>query len=210
MARTLSTIGALLSVFLLQVAAAQIPRPAPELAVPLPDGRQVLLSQYRGKVVLIEFVHTTCSHCQQASGTVERVYKDLGPRGFQPIAVAFNENAQALVPDFVRQLGLTFPVGWGNRDEVVSFLQFPLIQPMYVPQMVLVDRKGMIRAQYSPDPTKPSDPAGQFLSDLDKNLRTQVEALLKEPGPGATRRTRSAKPRAATAKPAKTASTAHP
>ncbi len=168
--------------------AADIPRKAPELAVPLPNGQQILLSQYRGKVVWVEFIHTTCVHCQHASAVVEQVYKDLGPRGFQPLAVAFNENAGLLVPEFVRQFGLTFPVGVGNRDEVIAYLQYPLVKPLYVPQGLLVDRKGVIRAQYSGE--------DDFFKDFDKNLRAQVEALLKEPA-GAARRAPAGKTRSA-------------
>src|SRR5208283_3827467 len=81
--------------------AADIPRKAPELAVQLTGGGQILLSQFRGKVVMIDFVHTTCPHCQNASTIVERLYKEYGPRGFQPLGVAFNDNAALLVPDFV-------------------------------------------------------------------------------------------------------------
>jgi hypothetical protein len=39
--------------------AQQIPRPANEFAVGMNDGRQILLSQYPGKVVLLAFLFTT-------------------------------------------------------------------------------------------------------------------------------------------------------
>jgi peroxiredoxin len=171
--RRLFAIGAGLALCLVPVLGVDLPRKAPELAIPLPTGQQVLLSQFRGKVVVIEFIHTTCPHCQHSSAIVERLYKDLGPRGFQPLAVAFNENAALLVPDFARQVGATFPIGIGNRDEVLSYLQYSLVKPLYVPQMVIVDRKGMIRAQYSGE--------DDFFKDLEPNLRAQLEALLKEP-----------------------------
>lgn len=50
-----------LSVLLLSLAAfaAELPRKAPELTIPLPTGGQVKLSDYRGKVVVLAFILTT-------------------------------------------------------------------------------------------------------------------------------------------------------
>ena len=42
-------------------------RKAPELAFNIPGQGPKLLSQYRGKVVALEFIFTTCPHCQAAS-----------------------------------------------------------------------------------------------------------------------------------------------
>jgi peroxiredoxin len=158
--------------------AADIPRKAPELAVQLTGGGQILLSQFRGKVVMIDFVHTTCPHCQNASTIVERLYKEYGPRGFQPLGVAFNDNAALLVPDFVKMLGLTYPVGVAPRDTVLEYLQHSYAEPLYVPQMVFVDRAGEIRAQHG-------GIGDDFLKgDLESHLRDQIESLLKEPAHG--------------------------
>lgn len=157
----------------LALSGAEVPRPAPEFAVKLPNGQQLLLSQYRGKVVALEFLLTTCPACQEAARVLNQMHKQYGPRGFQPIGVAFNDMAMMLVPDFVKNLGLAFPVGVGVRESVMDFLQHSPIMRMLVPQLVFIDRKGVIRAQYAAD-----DP---FFSDKEKNMRTQIEALLSEP-----------------------------
>jgi len=157
----------------LSLAGAEVPRPAPEFAVKLANGQQLLLSQYRGKVVALEFLLTTCPACQEASRVLNQMYKQYGPRGFQPIGVAFNDMAMMLVPDYIKNLGLTFPVGVGTRESVLDFLQHSPIMRMLVPQLVFVDRRGVIRAQYSAD-----DP---FFQDKEKNMRAQIEALLAEP-----------------------------
>jgi hypothetical protein len=41
------------------VFAADVPRKAPELGVKLPDGKQALVSSYRGKVLCLAFILTT-------------------------------------------------------------------------------------------------------------------------------------------------------
>ncbi len=157
--------------------AAEVPRPAPELVIRQVNKPQLLLSQFRGKVVAVEFLQTTCPHCQNASALLNKMGEEYGPRGFQPIGIAFNDMATMLVPDYVNQLGLKFPVGVGTREEVISYLQHPVVEMMYVPQLIFIDRKGIIRAQY----------AGQsdFFKDEEKNMRKQIEALLNEPAGGA-------------------------
>jgi peroxiredoxin len=173
--RTLS-LALALALALASLRAADVPRKAPELAIQLVNGEQLLLSQFRGKVVMIAFVHTTCPHCQHDSAIMERLYQELGPRGFQPLDVAFNDNASMLVPEFVKMLGLTYPVGVAPRDTVMEYLQHSYAEPMYVPQMVFIDRKGVIRAQHGG--------IDDFLkTDLEKNIREQIETLLKETAP---------------------------
>jgi peroxiredoxin len=153
-------------------AAAEVPRRAPEFAFQVPGGNQVLLSQYRGKVVLIEMLYTTCPHCQTSARTISQMYRELGPRGFQPLGVAFNDMASMLVPEFIKQFQPNFPVGYSGRDPVLAFLQHPTILRFVVPQMVLIDRRGMIRGQ------TPADGDEKFYEE--KSLRQKIEALLSE------------------------------
>ena len=152
---------------------AQVPRPSPEYAIQLTTGEQLLLSQYRGKVVVLEFLLTDCPHCQRTSETVERLYKVYGPRGFQALGVAINEMASMLVTDFIKRFRLTFPVGFSARDQAGGYLQHSPMFRMLMPQMVFIDRTGVIRAQYAGD--------DKFFTDEEKNTRAMIETLLKEP-----------------------------
>jgi len=122
------------------------PRKAPELAFTIPGQGQKLLSQYRGKVVSLEFIFTTCPHCQAATKVMEKYQKEFGPRGFQALDVAVNDNADLLVENFSKDFQVNFPVGWVLRDQFISFMGWN--NPYFVvPQQVLIDRKGMIRYQ---------------------------------------------------------------
>ena len=157
-------------------ATAPVPRRAPELAVMLNGNQQLLLSKYRGKLFALEFLLTTCSHCQRCSGIVEMMYQEFGPRGFQPIGAAINDNAQVLVPEFIRNLGLTYPVGVAPREMAYDFLGLNIIEPSPMPQLVFIDRKGIVRAQYAGD--------DDFFKEAEEtNMRKQIEALLKDTGP---------------------------
>jgi len=121
-------------------------RKAPELAFNIPGQGQKLLSQYRGKVVALEFIWTTCPHCQAASKMMSKYQAEFGPRGFQALDVAVNENADLLVENFVKEFQVAFPVGWVPVDQMRAFMGFGSSRYV-VPQLALIDRKGMIHYQ---------------------------------------------------------------
>jgi thiol-disulfide isomerase/thioredoxin len=121
-------------------------RKAPELAFTVPGQGQKLLSQYRGKVVALEFIFTTCPHCQAASKVMSKFQREYGPQGFQALDIAINDNADLLGENFVKDYQVAFPVGWMSKDQMLSFMGFKDGR-FVVPQMVLIDRKGNIRYQ---------------------------------------------------------------
>lgn len=127
-----------------------LPRKAPELSYNIPGQGEQLLSQYRGKVVALEFIQTTCPHCQAASKVMTRFQQEFGSSGFQALDVAINPNADLLVGNFVKDYGVGFPVGWAPFERMVSFMGFSMADRSVVPQLALIDRKGMIRYQTPP------------------------------------------------------------
>lgn len=149
-----------------------LPRKAPEFTITDPSGKESLLSSYRGKVVVLAFVHTTCPHCQAFSMVLEKLQKELGPKGFQAIDVAWNPNAKELVPMFVKGLNLTFPVGYSDWDPIMDFMGFSVMDRPVVPLEVVIDRRGMIRAE--------SPPSGDANLQDETKLKTLVEGLLSE------------------------------
>ena len=173
MQRTLPKALIALILLLAPLVGATVPRPSPEYTVKLTTGQQLSLSSYRGKVVVLMFVSTDCSHCQETSQLMERIQKEYRPRGVQTLAVAFNDMAMMLVPGFISKTGVSFPVGYDARDSVFSYLQRSLTIQTYVPIMVFIDRQGMIRGQYIGD--------DKFFEDREKNIRNMIETLLKAP-----------------------------
>ena len=82
-------------------AAPVVPRPSPEFVIKGLTG-QALLSQFRGKIVLLAFIQTTCPHCQNSVGILSKIQNEYGPKGFQSLAAAFNDLAAQLLPEFVK------------------------------------------------------------------------------------------------------------
>jgi thiol-disulfide isomerase/thioredoxin len=158
----------------LALSAQPAPRPAGEFSVHMANGSQTLLSSYKGKVVLLAFFFTTCPHCQNVAGILQGVQKDYGPKGVQILAGCFDEGAQANIGQFDQQFVKgAFPLGWDDRNSVFEFLHLSMMQQVFVPILVYVDRKGVIRSQYIGDET--------YLKDPNKNIRASLDELLKEP-----------------------------
>jgi thiol-disulfide isomerase/thioredoxin len=153
--------------------AANVPRPSPEYVVRLTTGQQILLSSLRGNVVALMFMSTECPHCQQTAQLMDRLYKEYGAKGFRPIAVAFNEMAMMLVPDFIKRHKISFPVGYDVRDTVYAYIERSPMLRTYVPILIFIDRNGTIRGQYLGD--------DNFFRNEEKNIRATIEQLLQEP-----------------------------
>ena len=182
----IATVSALLATafaatFTLQ-AAAPVPRPTKEFTIVLPSGKQTLLSSYRGKVVMMAFMFTTCPHRQALSKVITKLQGELGPRGFQAVGAVFNDevntpnnatNAQ-VTANFVNQFQVGFPVGFAPRESVLSYLGASAIENWVVPQIAIIDRKGVVRAQ--------SESRGTVELQTETYLRKYLGELLDEGG----------------------------
>ena len=171
-------------------------RKAPELAFTLPGVGPKLLSQFRGKVVVIEFIMTTCPHCQAAAKVMTKFQHDYGSRGFQAIDLAINvlanntsaESASEQVSAFANTYGAEFPVGFLPQEQMMSFMGFSIMDRMVVPQMVLIDKKGFVRYQ------TPATSGPEWEKQMSETtMREHIEELLSQGGAAATRGSKGAR-----------------
>jgi thiol-disulfide isomerase/thioredoxin len=153
-----------------------VPRPSKEFTFVEPSGRQTLLSSYKGKVVVIQFLSTTCPHCQALSKVLNKLSGEFG-NSVQFIGVAFNEATPAMADQYAKMEAIRIPVAYAPHETVLSFLGYSVMDRLTVPQMVIVDKKGVIRAQ--------SVPLGTEELSSEAYLRKFVGDLVKE-GAGAS------------------------
>lgn len=155
------------------------PRPAGEFVIHMNDGSQKLLSSYKGKVVLMAFMYTTCSHCQHTAGILAKVNNEYGPKGVQILGVAFDQTAQQGIPAFLKMTGANFPVGFSTPDQVVKFMHS--YGDYYVPMMAFIDRAGTVRTQIV-SYGEPNGDADKFLGEeQETNIHKELDKLLKAP-----------------------------
>jgi peroxiredoxin len=154
-----------------------LPRLSPELSINDLSGKATMLSSFKGKVVVLEFLFVKSQHCVRVAQTLNQLQQELGPRGLQSVGIAFDApNATVTGGEYlnamVQSLQLTYPVGYAQRAAVDAYLGRSANDMLSIPQIVVIDRAGMIRAATG-DKTNPS------LEDVNA-LRTLLEPLLKE------------------------------
>ena len=173
------------------LSAATVPRPAPELKITDPTGKVVPLSQYKGKVVLIQFLLTTCPHCQAMSRMVTTLQAKYGARGFQALGAAVNtadprvvkDSDAALVKGYVTEQHVGFPVGAVPYDLATTFLV--VNDRLSFPQVVIIDRKGQIQAQSAPEGTEELQDQAYLSKFIEKLLGAPTAAAPKKATPAA-------------------------
>ena len=156
-------------------AAAPVPRPSKEFTVAPPQGQQILLSSLKGKVAVVQFLFTWCPHCQAFSKMLTQLNSEYGPRGFQALGVAFEDDVTKEKAVMYGQQYAGFPVGVSSRTTVFNYLGLSELERIGVPQIVVIDRKGVIREQSS------SEGGGPLGSP--EHLKPLIESLLAEGAP---------------------------
>lgn len=152
-------------------AAAPVPRPAKDFRCPDPSGKPISIAALRGKVVVVQFLSTTCQHCQAFSRMLARLQAEFGPHGFQAVGVAFNEATPDMVNQYRKLTGASFPLGYAPREDVLAYLGISVMDRLTVPQILIIDRQGQVRAQ--------SAPAGSPELQDEASLRRKIGDLLK-------------------------------
>jgi len=156
------------------------PRKSPEFIIADPSGMTTPLSSFKGKVVVMEFLFIKSEHCMRVAQTLNKLYGELGPRGFQAIGIVFDPpnspNAGArLLPSVVNYFKLTYPMGYATKDDVDIYLGRSGTEILNIPQVIVIDRAGMIRYTSG---GRGGDPT---LED-ENSLRNLIDGLLKEGG----------------------------
>jgi peroxiredoxin len=103
------------------------------------EGKQQSLSQYRGKIVLVNFWATWCKPCTTEMPAMQTIYDKLRDKGFVVLAVNELED-DAKVREHIKQYGHTFPVLMDHDNKVAN--QFGVFG---LPVSVFLDEKGVIQ-----------------------------------------------------------------
>jgi peroxiredoxin len=116
-------------------------RPAPNFSLRDPDGKTVQLSDYRGKVVLLNFWATWCGPCKMEIPwfiDFERAHKD---QGFAVVGISMDDDGWEAVKPFISEAGINYRVLLGN--ESISQLYGGVDS---LPTTFIIDREGKIAA----------------------------------------------------------------
>jgi len=163
----------------------QIEHPAGEFVIHMTDGSQKLLSSYRGKVVVMAFMYSTCEHCQKTAGVLARINTEYANKGVQILGVIINSGGEKDIPMFLKITGANFPVGFSTSDQAIKFLHGPT-DGWFIPMLAFIDRNGVVRYENIVTDTDDGT-AGKFIQDQEVNIPKEIDKYLKAPVSAATK-----------------------
>lgn len=132
----------LLAALLLFVPAVALGQDSQPTELTLKDirGRYVRLSDYRGKVVLINFWATWCPPCRKEIPDLIKLQRDYGSRGLQVIGVTYPPQKLAEVRRFVQGAKVNYPIALGTKEMKLLFSSSETL-----PMTIVIGTDGRIR-----------------------------------------------------------------
>jgi peroxiredoxin len=114
-------------------------RPAPGFSFPDLEGRKVSLSDFRGKVVLVNIWATWCPPCRDEMPSMQKLYENFRGEHFEMLAVSIDADGHEAVAPFIQKLNLTFPVLLDLKGKTKG-----LYRITGVPESFIVDKEGIL------------------------------------------------------------------
>lgn len=117
-------------------------KPAPDFTLSSVDGQTIRLSDYQGKVVLIDFWATWCPPCRVAIPHLVELQKKYGDQGLVVLGLSLDMNPEDLT-QFLSKTETNYPMLEVDEDTREAYGGV-----VSIPQTFVVDRKGQIRQKF--------------------------------------------------------------
>ena len=113
---------------------------APALELKDLRGRTLRLSDYKGKVVLINFWATWCPPCRAEMPDLIKMQREYRSKGLQVIGITYPPEEIKEVRQFIRKLRVNYPIALGTKETKTLFDETETL-----PLTVVIDREGNVR-----------------------------------------------------------------
>ena len=131
------------------------------------NGNSIKLSNYSGKVVLVNLWATWCGPCRMEIPELVKLYNEFQPQGLEIIGLSTEnpDSSADAVRDFVKSYQMKYQVGWAPSDVAITLMN----RDTAIPQSFLIARDGRILKRFIGFSRETTPPV----------LRQAVEAALK-------------------------------
>jgi thiol-disulfide isomerase/thioredoxin len=117
---------------------AAINKPAPDFSLTSTDDKNIKLSDYRGKVVIVDFWATWCPPCRRGIPDLIEIQKEYG-KDVVVIGISVDTDTKGEVVPFVKQMGINYPIAYANAGVVQSYGGIESIPTSFV-----IDKNGNV------------------------------------------------------------------
>jgi peroxiredoxin len=144
---------------------AVVGKPAPDFALQDMSGRMVKLSDFRGKLVMLNFWATWCPPCREEIPSMVKLNQLMAGKPFQMLAVSIDEGGGEAVAAFFKGAGITLPALLDTDNSVSR-----RYGTTGVPETFVIDSKGVVLKKVvgAFDWTAP-----EVIGFLDENIKKQ-------------------------------------
>jgi peroxiredoxin len=133
----------------------------PPFTLPDLDGNQVSLSDFEGKVVVLDLWATWCPPCREEIPFLVSLYEEFRDRGLVVVGVGLDDGGAPVLKSFAEENGMTYPVVVGNRSVQASY------GVTAIPTTFMIGRDGRIATKHV-----------GFHPSIAGEMRSDVESLL--------------------------------
>jgi len=116
---------------------------APDFTLQDLSGKDVTLSSFKGKVVLVDFWATWCGPCRMEIPHLKELYSQYKKDGFEVIGISLDRGGTKVVKPFVEKGGMEYTIVMGNGEVVKAYGGISGI-----PTAFLISRDGFIVKKY--------------------------------------------------------------
>jgi peroxiredoxin len=133
----------------------------PNFTFPDLNGKEVSLSDQRGKVLLVNVWATWCPPCRREMPSMQRLYKKFKGKNFEILAVSIDSEGRKAVEPFMRKMNLTFPALLDPGETIRS-----LYGITGVPESFIIDQQGILVEKIIGPINWATPEVFQFIQDL--------------------------------------------
>jgi thiol-disulfide isomerase/thioredoxin len=115
---------------------------APDFRLEKYGGGEIQLSDFKGKVVLLNFWATWCPPCRHELPDIAKLREELKGKGFEVIGIILERkdpNVISKVEKLKNEFGMKYPLAWGTNQVVVDYGNISSI-----PQSFIIDKNGNV------------------------------------------------------------------